>query len=595
MKKKGENKSLTNLLLTIFKNISPQRRGELILILVLTIFASIAEFITIGSVIPFLGALTNPEFIFEHELFIPVVDFFQIKSSEELVLIFTSVFVMAIVMSSIVRFFLLSKMIKFGYKVGGDFSYEIYKKTLYQNYESHISRNSSEAISGIYEKADSMVNKVMMPVVTIFTSVLLVMSMLSVMIYTDPVTSLSVFLGIFLIYLTVVLVNKKKLLVLGGIIDIERSNVMKILREGLGGIRDILIDGTQREFIDMHRSADQSYRKAQIKCDMIAHTPRFVVETLAIILIVLIAYFISQSADGDKQLIPIMGMFALAGQKMLPLIQQIYSSLTSVRSAQPLLNTISLLIQKNISTKDSSDKELMPFESSIVLNDLSYNYPVGNISVLNNISLTIKKGSKVGIIGKTGSGKSTLVDIIMSLLIPRVGSIKVDNILVDRNNSQQWRNCISHVPQFIFLTDGTITDNIAFGVPKDKIDYKLVKKAAKLACIDQTIESLDGKYDSMIGERGVRLSGGQRQRIGIARALYKQANLIVLDEATSALDTKTEARVIGSFNKIKDNITMIIIAHRLSTLENCDVIIELSEGRVIKVGSYEEVVLKNEL
>jgi len=594
MKKNKKSKLLSYLLLEMLRHVSPGRRKELRLILLLTIFSSFAEFISIGSVLPFLGALTNPEFIFKHELFAPIANFFQIKDSGELVLVFTLTFVVATVVSSFLRFWLLLRMTTFGYQIGGDFSSEIYKRTLYQKYEIHVSRNSSEVISGISEKADGVVNKIFMPILTIITSTVLILSMLSVMIYTDPVASMSVFLGIFLIYTTVVLSNKRKLLILGGIIDIERSNVIKFLREGLGGIRDVLIDGTQKEFFDMFRGADQSYRKAQISCDMIAHTPRFMVETLAIILIVMIAYFLSQTEAGSQQLIPVMGMFALAGQKILPLVQQVYSSVTSVRGGQSILNSIVLLIQKDINMDSATDKRVLPFNSSIILKGLSYQYPNINTNIIKNINLTIKKGDKVGIMGQTGGGKSTLIDILMGLLIPNMNKIKVDGIEVNEGTCQQWRNGISHVPQSIFLSDRTISENIAFGISKDKINHSLVKKSAKMAFIDQKIESMDGGYGAMVGERGVRLSGGQRQRIGIARAFYKQADLIVLDEATSALDLKTEEKVIKSFDDL-EGVTMIIVAHRLSTLKSCDVIVELNEGQIIRIGSYEEVVLKNEV
>jgi len=302
-------------------------------------------------------------------------------------------------------------------------------------------------------------------------------------------------------------------------------------------------------------------------------------ESLGMSLIAVLAYAIHQE---ENNFIPLMGVLALGAQRLLPVLQNMYASYTVVKGASASFTDVLDLLKHPLPTYLSQPlSEMIPFKNKIKLQGLSYRYKAETPYIFENISLTIKKGSRVGFIGQTGCGKSTLLDVIMGLLTPVNGELIIDNELISENNCRQWQAHISHVPQTIYLSDSTIEENIAFGVPIKDINHKRVVEAARQAKIDDTIESWDRQYQTIVGERGVRLSGGQRQRIGIARALYKQTDVLIFDEATSALDNEIEQRVMQEIENLGDEITVLIIAHRLSTLKACDQIFELTKDGIL--------------
>jgi ATP-binding cassette subfamily B protein len=308
------------------------------------------------------------------------------------------------------------------------------------------------------------------------------------------------------------------------------------------------------------------------------------------LMIATLAYFLAKQPNGVAQAVPILGALALAAQRLLPLMQQAYSSWSNLRQNQySLKDTLEFLDQPLPNELDSSS-EPIEFVKDIALDNISFSYSAGAQPILQDLSLTITKGSRIGFIGETGSGKSTLLDIVMGLLQPSTGSLKIDGAIVDAQNLRAWQKHVAHVPQSIFLADGTIAENIAFGLPLDQIDAVWVRQAAEQAQIHDIIEKLPNGYQTMVGERGVRLSGGQRQRLGIARAIYKQADVIIFDEATSALDNDTEKAVMEAIDQLSNELTILIIAHRLTTLKNCSQIIELDKGSVKRVGKYDQLI-----
>ncbi len=321
-------------------------------------------------------------------------------------------------------------------------------------------------------------------------------------------------------------------------------------------------------------------------------TPRFIIETFGMIIIAGLSYILSQKGGGIASAIPVLGTLAVGAQRLLPTLQQGYLAISSIKGAQvPLQDVLSLLDQQR---KDVSDNlpltEAVPFQHKVSLSHVSFSYSLETPWVLKDINLTVFKGERIGFIGATGSGKSTLLDILMGLLQPDEGAFAVDGKTIVDSNLRAWQGRIAHVPQHIFLSDSTIEENIAFGHPKDQIDQKLVEKVAAEAQIADLIKGWDKQYQTVVGERGVRLSGGQRQRIGIARALYKQADVIVFDEATSALDNETESAVMEAIDGLDRDLTILIIAHRLSTLSGCTRIVELNKGNIVRIGSYNELI-----
>jgi len=532
----------------LWVHINPIRRFQLALLFVLMILASFAEVLSIGAVLPFLAALTSPENIFGHPLAQPLINLLNLTKPEQLLLPLTVAFSIAALLSGAMRLILLWVQTRLGHAIGADFSFSIYRRTLYQPYSVHVTRNSSEIIAGITNKASQVISNVLLPLATVVSSMLMLLAILMALVAIEPEVAFKSFIGIGSIYILVILTTRKILLRDSKRINYETGKVIRSLQEGLGGIRDVLIDGTQSTYWGIFRGSDLPLRRALANVQIISGVPRFVIEALGMILIASLAYSLASKPAGIANAIPILGALALGAQRLLPVLQSAYANWTLMRGAQAQLNAALELLEQPLPIfEDETSHPFMPFKDNITLNNLSFRYTKNSPWVIKpGFNLKISKGSRVGFIGSTGSGKSTLVDIIMGLLNPDSGSLIIDDKAITDKNYRSWQAHIAHVPQAIFLSDTTITENIAFGIPADDIDHARVSEAARKAHIAETIESWDDQYNTVVGERGVRLSGGQRQRIGIARALYKKVDVIILDEATSALDNETERSVIKS-------------------------------------------------
>jgi len=426
---------------------------------------------------------------------------------------------------------------------------------------------------------------------TIITAFVMIVMVLLALMLINPVMSISAMVGFAAIYGLVILVTRKRLISNSQQISRKQNQIIKSLQEGLGGIRDVLIDGAQMTYCAVFRSADLPLRRAVANNYFIGQSPRYGVEAVGMVLIVTLAYFLSSTEDGVLGALPQLGALAIGAQRILPMLQQGYGAWTSVRGGQALLQDALVLLEQPM-PKYAEEKmtEKITFEKSIKLSHIAFRYRDDTPWVLNSLDIKIDKGASIGFIGTTGSGKSTLLDIIMALLHPSEGVLEIDGVEIQAHNLRSWQSHIAHIPQAIYLSDATIAENIAFGLTNEQIDLQRVISAAKKAQIDETIQSWDEKYQTMVGERGVRLSGGQRQRIGIARALYKHADVLIFDEATSALDNVTEKAVMESIDDIHEDITILIVAHRLSTLKSCDTIVELENGNIKRQGTPDEII-----
>ena len=553
--------------------------------------ASFAEILSIGAVLPFLAVLTNPDRIFQFSGAKLFINFIGIVSPEQLLFPLTIGFGLAALVSGGMRLLLLWASTRLSFAVGADLSINIYRRTLYQPYSIHASRNSSEVISGISTKANSVIGAIITPALTLISSSIMLVVILLALISIDPIIALSAFGGFGSIYAIIIRINRGRMLINSENIARESTQLIKSLQEGLGGIRDVLIDGCQAVYCQIYRNADLPLRQAQGNSSFINQSPRFLIEALGMMLIAMLAYALARQPDGISKAIPVLGALALGAQRLLPVLQAAYAAWSNIQTGQvSLQDTLELLDQPLPEYVDQPPAKPITFQQQIVLKKLSFRYTPQTPWVLKNVDLTIKKGSRIGFIGLTGSGKSTLLDVIMGLLESNEGTLEIDNQVITTHNTRQWQVHIAHVPQAIFLADSTIQENIAFGVPINKIDHVLVKKAAQKAQISDIIETWPNKYNTFVGERGIRLSGGQRQRIGIARALYKQSDVIIFDEATSALDNKTEQAVMQSIESLGKDLTVLIIAHRLTTLQNCDQIVELGNGGIKRIGTYRDII-----
>ena len=585
--------STPKLLRNLWQHITPNRRKQLALLLVLMVITSITEVISIGAVIPFLGVLTAPEQVFSHPLAQPFIEYLQFTSSDQLILPLAILFGSTAILAGATRLLLVWASVRLAFLTGSDLSINIYNRTLFQPYSVHTSRNSSEVINAIATKSHAVIYQTLLPVLTIASSILILVVVLVALFSIATEMALMTLAGFGGIYTIIIILTRKRLLINSQRVAQDSTLVIKTLQEGLGGIRDIIIDNSQKSYCSIYKNIELRVRKAQGEIEFISSSPRFLMESLGMLLIAIIAYIQIRRSGDISSVIPLLGVLALSAQRLLPVLQQVYSALSNMRGSKASLEETLDFLNQSLLKHIDYDINPLAFRREISINNLSFQHTVEGPMIFKNINLTIKKGDRVGFIGDTGSGKSTLLDLIMGLLQPSKGTLDVDGYSIRVESLPSWQAHIAHVPQTVFPADTTIVENIAFGVDKINIDYDKVVQAATQAQISSFINNLPDKYQTTVGERGVKISGGQRQRIGIARALYKQADVIVFDEATSALDEQTEREVMKSIDSIGNNITLLIIAHRLSTLKNCNKLVKIVHNNVEVINDVNHLIEKN--
>ena len=579
--------SMYSLLTRLGKQISQRRRHEFGWLLMLMLFSSILEIVSLGAVVPFIGVLTQPEKVFALPIVLNIANSVGIVSADELILPITIIFIVAALIAGLTRMLLSWFTIHLASSIGVEFSEDAFRKTLYQPYSIHISRGSSEIISGITQKVITA-TRVVLSVVSILSSTLLLVSILATLLIIDPKTAGIAIICFSMGYLFIAWVVRKRLSTNSKHIARKQTFVVRAVQEGLGAIRDILLHNTQDSYSKEYHKAVLLLNRSHAENTFLNQVPRYLMEIVGMILIAILAYILSFQPGGLQSSLPVIGALALGAQRLLPMSQLVYASWANIASSRSSLIDILKLLEQPLPTNTIYEPPVpFDFMDEIRLDHVDFQYETRDSMILNNVNLVIKKGSQIGFIGSTGSGKSTMLDLIMFLLVPTNGEILIDGQSIDNQLKRAWQNNIAHVPQNIFLSEASVCENIAFGVPKEMIDMSRVKRAAESAQIASFIESHPEKYNIFVGERGVHLSGGQRQRIGIARALYRKANIIIFDEATSALDSAIEEAVIDAIEKLDPNLTILIIAHRLSTLRNCDTIIKLESGKIIAQDTYE--------
>ena len=585
--------SLSHILHQLWCHISIERHKQFFLLLGLTALSALAEAVSLSAVLPFIGILTQPEKIFASPLLSGVVKMLGINSSEELVIPLALAFALTAIAAGVLRLFLLRVSIRITNATGADLGIDVYRRTLYQPYSIQVTRSSSEIIGGITQKV-SIATSVLVSGVNVLTSAILFLVIMFTLIIIDPIVAFFSVFSFGTFYGVIAWLTRERLMENSKCIAKEQTYVIKALQDGLGAIRDVLIDGTQEIYCGLYRNAILKLQHAIGQNNFISLAPRYAMEALGMALIAVFVIVLSYREGGIAAALPVLGVLALAAQRLLPLMQQLYGNWSVVAGSKTALaDVLSLLDQPLPSIADNALLKPLIFKGEIQFDCVSFSYGNNGPIVLDQINLKIPKGARIGFIGSTGSGKSTALDLLMGLLNPTQGRILVDGLAINDNHKRAWQKTIAHVPQSIFLADGTIAENIAFGVPEDKIDIDLVRKVAQQAHIAEFIESRSEGYTAFVGERGVRLSGGQRQRIGIARALYKQANVFIFDEATSALDGDTERAIIETIESLEKDITILMIAHRLTTLKNCTQIVDLVGGRIARVCTYNELILES--
>ena len=579
-----------NMIKRLYAQISNQRRLQFKLLLFVTVLASFAEIVSLGAVVPFIAVVTQPEKIFYYPFMSEFASIFGITTPQNLVGPIALLFVAAGIFAGILRIIVLYASIRFSNSTGADLSAEMYRRTLHQPYLVHISRSSSDIISGITQKV-ATATSVIAALVTVITNSVLFIAIFSALILIDPLIA-GVAFGVFGSMYIIISLSAKKILADNGVVVAkQQTNVVRSSQEGLGAIRDVLLEKSQHFYSQSYSYCVQQLQRALGTNQFITLAPRYVMEALALVMIGLFTFFVSDDSALISSAMPTLGALALGAQRLLPVLQQLYGNFSLFTgSQQSLLDVIVLLEQPVEETIEDSTLPPLSFQRNIKLDQLSFGYSPGGPFVLSDLDIQISKGSMVGFVGETGSGKSTAIDIILGLLRASEGKLLIDDVEIDDSNVAMWQKMLAHVPQHIYLSDASIAENIAFGIPYEDIDDERVHEAGYQAQMSDFVGKLPDGYATIVGERGVKFSGGQRQRIGIARALYKKASVLVLDEATSALDSKTESSVMEAVGTLKAQLTVIIIAHRITTLEKCDVIFEFSANETIKTISYQELI-----
>jgi ABC-type multidrug transport system fused ATPase/permease subunit len=566
--------------------------------------SALAEMATLGAVVPFLALLANPTVVNEHQLLKIVLPLLGAKDSN--VLLTSGIFFCIVAISAaMIRILMMWSCMRFSYGLGADIGAEVYRRTLHQSYSWHVSQNSSNIIAAI-DKVNHVIGGILTPIMQGSVALVMAFGILTMLFLIDWPTALIAGIGFTLMYLVTTFTLRNKVMRNSRSISTNLIKKIQAVQEGLGGIRDVLLDGSQSIYINRFIEFDSAVRRSQASGEVIAASPRYVIEAVGMVLIVALAYWLSPRQGGLTGAIPVLGALAIGAQKLLPQMQLVYASWSSINgSSKQLVDVLDFLAKPVISknhpsicmddykkNRENRLPQIVDYKNPkplIALKNVSFRYKSNMPEVFSNINLEIHQGSRVGFIGKTGSGKSTLIDLMMALLQPTSGHVEVDGIPLNEHNYRSWQLRIAHVPQNIYLSDATIAENIAFGIPEDQVDLPRVKIASTKAQLGDFIENLPHKYQTYVGERGVRLSGGQRQRIGLARALYRQADILVLDEATSALDDLTEQSVMLAVKALGSELTVLMIAHRVSTLRDCNKIVELGSDSTLRVGDYENI------
>ena len=579
-----------SLVVRLWQHLSRRRQFQFILALMLMLVSAFAEVVSLGAVLPFLGILTAPEKVFNYSGVAGIAHAWGIISAAELVLPLTVAFALAALTACAIRLLLTWFSTRLAFATGADLSLEVYRRTLYQPYRVHVSRNSSTVISGILNKVNSA-QSVLICLQTLVSSMVLIIAVMLALLIIDAMVATVASISFGASYALITLLARRRLELNSQRIAQESTQVIKTLQEGLGGIRDVLLDGTQPLYCDINRQSQLMLMRSNCSNVFITACPRPVMEALGMVLIAALAYsLLSRQAEGVASALPVLGALALGAQRLLPALQQGYAAWAGIASNRAsLADALDLLDQPLPPEIDQPTPAPLSFRDAIRFDAVRFRYSNDGPWVLDGLNLTIPKGVRIGFVGSTGSGKSTTLDLLMGLLDPTQGRILVDGQPITGEGRRAWQRNIAHVPQSIYLADTTVAENIAFGVPHESIDLDRVRQVARHAQIADFIESRPEGYSAFVGERGIRLSGGQRQRIGIARALYKQASVLVFDEATSALDNATEQAVIGAIESFNRDLTILIIAHRLTTVQRCDVIIEMGHGRMVAQGDYEQL------
>ncbi len=566
--------------------LSPHERKRALLLLFMIIVMALLDMIGVASILPFIAVLSNPTFIetniFLNKIFHTSI-MFGIETKQQFLFALGVVVFVLLIISLTFKALTSYMQIRFVQMREYTIGKRLVQRYLHQPYSWFLSRHSADIGKTILSEVQQIIGRGIRQLIELVAKSLVTIALITLLLIVNPKLTLIVSFSLGSAYLLIFYIVRKYLKRIGEERVINNEIRFTKVSEAFGAVKEIKVGGLEKTYIKSFASSAKIYANTQALSIIISQLPRYFLEAIAFGGILLIILYIMSETGSFNNALPMVSLYVFAGYRLLPALQQLYASFTILTFVAPSLDKLidDLKSLKPISLNHEPD--ILSLKKTIKMKNVFYNYPNSSRKILKNISLTIPAKSTVGFEGPTGSGKTTIVDIILGLLEPQKGLLEIDGKILTKQNLRSWQRSIGYVPQHIYLIDDTIAANIAFGVQPKDINYGMIEKAAKIANLHNfVIDELPKQYQTVIGEQGVRLSGGQRQRIGIARALYHNPQVIILDEATSALDYQTEKAVMDAVNNLSQHITIILIAHRLNTLKNCDIIFKLDKGQLVR-------------
>ena len=564
---------MLNSLKQLWQILSPLDKRKVFYVLILVMGMALIEAAGVVSIMPFLAVLSNPKIVETNAVLKTIYDLFSSNTPQQFIMYLGVLSLVVVVVSTCVKILSQYALNRFSSLQRHYFATRLLKIYLQQNYEFFIQRNSSTLIKNILSEVDQLIATMIIPALNLMSYSIVLLSMIGILLVYDPIMAISTAGVLGVCYFSIYWLVRKKLDHIGQSFTEANSERYQSCQEALGGIKDVIINDAKQGYIDIFDQYSRIYARHIATRDTLGQIPLYVIETVGYGCLIILAIILVISGKDVSHILPVLGLYGFAAYRMLPAAQTMYRAITQIKFSQRVF--ADLQTEFSLEHHEESTPSLLSaiqFHKEIQIEGLSFAYPNRlDHPVLHDFNLTIGKNSSIGIVGKSGSGKSTLMDIMLGLLQPQSGRILVDGVELMPKHWSSWRSIVGYVPQHIYLADKTVAENIAFGVAPDKIDMQAVKFAAQQAQIDSFItQQLPHSYNTLVGERGVMLSGGQRQRVGIARALYKNPQILFMDEATSALDTETEAAVNEAIQSLSGQKTMVIIAHRESAIANCD-------------------------
>lgn len=583
---------------TISKLLSLLGRGDqkkLILLGISNIISSILQVISVASFVPFVALLAKPEDIEKNIYFLKASQLLPIEGLDDFLVFAGGAVLFSLVLANISLSLNTWLIQRYAHRIGLTLAVEMFQAGMRQSYETYLFKNTSELSKNILAEAGRVSKGVLVPLLEGVAKLFTVFFLLGLMVVVNPMVAMGAIVTLGGVYILVSLLVRKRLTENGKLQSKLNKERYKGVSEGLGAFKYVKLTGKEDYFVDEYIKVSDRLVGIEVFAGVIGQIPRYVVEIVLFGIILFAMAYLTAKGTDISEILPVISLYALSGYRLVPALQDVFQKFANIRYAAPALDIVEDVLKlKEVNEVNRQDTKLT-FSKPLLLRNIGYAYPSADGSALADINLEIQPNTAVAFVGSSGSGKSTLVNLILGLLPIRQGQMTIGETVLSADNFYQWQNIIGYVPQSIFISDASIKQNIAFGETLSEIDEARVIQVAKIARLHDFItEELPQGYDTFVGEKGARLSGGQCQRIGIARALYRKPQILVLDEATSALDTVTESEIIKSIYELSKNLTVIMIAHRLSTVVHCNKIIVMKQGKVEQEGSYQELLDSSE-